>query len=591
MAFQSALDSAQQIISGDKKIIFNAGYEAANAYAEPNSSIAPKIQLLFSPYGLPFIPIEILGTNINKIINNFKWTKDRNNPGGILQFTLSPDRKLIDDIVKVLNTISNNLYSMIWGELGVDLEDLFKPMTLCQLWIDGYHVMTGTVRSCVRNVSVSNTEKEVNYDILIEELGNIYNMSTISLDTILQDGMQTQISDSISKALSVTSKMKGVPISVGVQAYLTAFTTTTLAEKITMSDGFPLALRLQAQPNPIGGLANSSLNSFMTVDANLFKLNSVGTLQSMWSFLKGFIPNPWMEFFCESGGRTIVTDGLGVPSVLFPGICYPVARTTPYSNPMLGTVNPKYLALTSLFDLNVLNMIVGGDFVIITDDIIMNKSLGHDSVNQATVFSTKYTNKGMSDSGDLRSKGIKSVGPLNPFASGGIPSFGIREMIQNIDCTSLIGLGSGVSYVDRILKNLQGSPGSVMTKSHFSNLLANWFRNQSRFREGTVTIKGMPYARAGMYCLYLPSLSGKKVENLRDIGIYYIDQLSHDYNVENEDLGFTTTLNLIRGVPLPTSVAQTALLLFDYEIIPPMSGVADNEYTILKDLRNAASKV
>ncbi len=35
-----------QVKSGKKKIVFNAGYEASVAYAEPNSTISPEISLL-----------------------------------------------------------------------------------------------------------------------------------------------------------------------------------------------------------------------------------------------------------------------------------------------------------------------------------------------------------------------------------------------------------------------------------------------------------------------------------------------------------------------------------------------------------------
>jgi hypothetical protein len=581
--------AAGQVISGDKKIVFNAGYEANLEYAEPKSTISPKIQLLFSPFGLPFVPIEIIGTNVNKILSNLQWTKDRTNPGGILQFTITPDSRIIQDIVDIINKFSFNLYSKIWGELGVDLEDLFKPMTLCQLWIDGYHIMTGYVRSCSRSASVSNEEKEINYNIIVEELGNLYNLSTTSLDLILLDGLQKQIADSMKKALSLSSSLIGVTVSEGIKAILNAFLATTLTENMSMSDGFPLAYRLLATPNPYGGLANFPLATYLTLDTSMYELSSAGGSQSVWSFIQSFIPNPWMELFTESGGRTMVTDGLGVPSVLFPGFNYAVTRTTPYSNPLLGTVNPAYLSTTLLFDLTAIQMLIGGDFIIITDDMIQEKTLGFDSVNQSTVFRTSYANKSGVSPVNTRDRGIKSVGPLNPFASGGIPTFGNREMFQTIDCTSLIGLGTSGSYVERIATNIAGIPGLELTKNHFSNLLSTWFRNQSRFREGPVTIKGMPYARPGMYCLYLPTLSGKKVENIRDIGIYYIDSLDHSYGLENEDLSFTTTLNLIRGVPLPTTLAQTALLLFDFEILPPESGLADGEYTILKTLRKASS--
>jgi len=566
-------------ITGNKRIIFNAGLESSIEYSNPTTVISPKVQLLFSPFGIPFVPIEIIGTNTNKILTNLTWTKDRTNPGGILQVTIVPDAKVIEAIVAIFNKLSFNLYSKIWGELGVDLEDLFKPMTLCQLWIDGYHIMTGYVRSCLRSASVANEEKQVGYNVIIEELGNIYNMSPLSYDLIRLDTQQTQISDAISAAVLNTATIKGVTIAQGLKAILNSFTTTSLSNKFTMSDGFPLSYRLQAQENPLGGISKSSLASFMTADTNLFELNSNNGTGSIWGFMQGFIPSPWMEFFTESGGRTMVTDGMQGPSVLFPGMNYIVARTTPYSNPLLGYVNPAYYAQTLLFDLTAIQMVLGGDFVIITDDMISEKTLGFDSINQSTVFRTKYTSKGMTAGiADATDRGIKSTGPVNPFASGGIKTFGIREMVELMDVTNLTSAGLTKSQIERILKNKMGIPGEALSKNQLSNLLAVWFRNQSRFREGPVTIKGMPWARAGMYCLYLPAISGKRVENLRDIGIYYIDSLNHNYAIENEDMGFTTTLNLIRGVPMPTSVAQTALLLFDFEILPPLSGLADGEY-------------
>jgi hypothetical protein len=579
-----------QVISGSRHVIFNAGVEASMEYGNPRSHVVPKIQILFSPFGLPFVPIEIIGTDINKIITGFSWTKDRNNPGGMLQVIITPDKKVIQEMVNLLNKFSGNLYSKIWNELGVDLEDLFKPMTLCQVWINGYHLMTGTVRSCMRASTVANESREISYQLVVEELGNIYNQGTTSQDLILLDGMQRQIVDSMQKALSLSATLIGTTIQVGIQAILNAFIASNLTEYMTLSDGFPLAMRLVAWPNPYGGIANLGIASYMTLSSDMYEMNSSGSSQSLWSFLQSFVPNPWMELFTESGGRTIVTDGFSVPSALLPGLNYVVARTTPYTNPMLGIVNPVHFAQTLLYDLTMFHMLIGGDFIIITDDMIENKMLGFDSSNQATVFRTVYSSKSAGGGiADITDRGIKSVGPLNPFASGGIGTFGRREMIQSIDCTNQIGLGVAVSYAERIQKNMMGIPGQVLSKNQLSNLLCTWFRNQSRFREGSVTVKNIPYARPGMYCLYLPALSGKKVENLRDIGVYYIDSLTHDYKLENESLSFTTTLNLIRGVPLPISVAQTALLLFDFEVLPPESGLADGEYTALKNLRKGLS--
>jgi hypothetical protein len=571
-----------------RKLIFNAGVESGLNYAEPITNVSHKIKLLFSPFGLPFIPLEIVGTDIGKVITSLSWTKDRNNPGGICGIQITPDSVTMSSLIDILNKISGNLYSKIWGKLGVEFEDLFKPMTLCQLWIDGYHIMTGTVRSCSRNSSVSNSDHPVSYTIAIDELGNLYNRNTLSLDTVLLDGMKTSILDSITKALESVANIRFIPLQTAINIYCKAWQASVLAEQgFSGSDGIPLSFRLLSTSNPIGGIANVAYAQGTTASVDMFKLSGG---QSFWDFMKNIVPNPWMEFFTESGGRTIVTDPAGPPSILFPGFNYVVSRSTPYSNQMLGIVHPLNYIGIAPFDLTIIQMLFGGDFIIITDDMIQEKELGVDCSNQATIFRTKYTNGSSVISASREDKPIMSAGPLNPFASGGMGTFGATEMNQVINCLQLFEAGTTIETVANTAKDKISAIG-ILSKPALSNQLAVWFRNQSRFREGQVTTQMIPYARAGMYCLYLPSLSGKKPENLRDIGVYYIDSLSHNYSLTNEDISATTTLNLIRGVPLPTDMATAALLLFDFEVLPPMSGLTDGEFAILRALRAASTAV
>jgi hypothetical protein len=574
---------SKETITYKKKLIFNAGVESVKAYIDAETNYSPQIQLLFSPFGLPFVPLEILGTNINQIIRSLEWTKDRNNPGGICTVTFVPDAEMIKRIVKTIDKFSGNMYSRIWGGLGVEVEDLLKPMTTCQLWIDGYHIFTGYVRGCSRSASVGQKEKDVSYTVTIEELGNIYNQNTLSLDYIIKDAMATNLIDSIYESMDLVSNLKYIPLSMGLKALVNAFKLTFFSQGVSLSDGLPMALRLRAESNPLGGISNLGITSALTTDIALFQMHSSGGgQQSFWDFMKNLVPSPWTEFYTESGGRTMATDQFGTPSLLFPGANYIVARTTPYSNPLIGIPSPATYAQTLPFELTALQMIIYGDFVIITDKMIQNKSLGFDSVDQKTIFHTYYSQTGM----NAAAKGIKSVGPLNPFSSGGIKTFGPREMFETIDCTNFKSAGTVESYSEKIAKKITGLPGSI-TENALSNLLCVWFRNQSRFREGSVTVKGMPWARAGMYCLYLPEWDSGRVENIRDIGMYYIDTVTHSYDLSNTDVNFTTTLSLIRGTPMPMSIAQTALLLFDWELLPPESGLFDGEYAIKKAIRDA----
>ena len=107
------------IVQHKKKIVFNAGGEAMVEYVEPKSNFVPEIQLLFSPFGWPFIPIEIIGSNTNKIISSLSWTKDRNNPGGVLALEFVPDAATVKEIVDIINLVSFNLYSNTSLKLSV----------------------------------------------------------------------------------------------------------------------------------------------------------------------------------------------------------------------------------------------------------------------------------------------------------------------------------------------------------------------------------------------------------------------------------------------------------------------------------------
>jgi hypothetical protein len=341
-------------------------------------------------------------------------------------------------------------------------------------------------------------------------------------------------------------------------------------------------MRLLATSNPMGGIANLAFAQSMFVNTQLFTLNG----QSFWDFLKNFIPSPWMEFYTESGGRTIVTDTFSPPALLFPGMNYVVSRSVPYSNPLLGVANPVHIPETILYELNALSLLIGGDFVIITDEDITNKTLGFDCSNQATVFRATYGAGATNLCIYGQDKPIQSVGPLNPFASGGMGTFGKIEMTQAINCTQLFDAGTPEDTIFKTIVNTVSVPG-IMSKPALSNLLAVWFRNQSRFREGTITTRMIPYARAGMYLLYLPTMSGKKPENLRDIGIYYIDSIDDHYSISDKEVDATTTFHVIRGLPLPATIAQTALLLFDFEILPPVSGIFDGEFQTLFAVRKA----
>jgi hypothetical protein len=146
-----------------------------------------------------------------------------------------------------------------------------------------------------------------------------------------------------------------------------------------------------------------TLTTNLVTDSSLFQAGS----SAFWDFLKTLIPEPFMELFTESGGRTICTGKLLTPDVsagafttsavdtvtgvvggtpvplpipglnvtpLLPGFNYLVCRTSPYDNPLIG-ISPWHPVLAP-FTMGVFDLITAGDFIIITDDDLVSKDLG-----------------------------------------------------------------------------------------------------------------------------------------------------------------------------------------------------------------------
>jgi hypothetical protein len=213
--------------------------------------------------------------------------------------------------------------------------------------------------------------------------------------------------------------------------------------------------------------------------------------------------------------------------------------------------------ITSVFDL-----LLGGDFVIATDDDIISKDLGVSDLQQYTLFDVNMSgHSSAGSSATSQNRPSISGGPFFPIYPGGIRSYGNRYLSHNIDSTSLGSLSIVGQTIERWYKRLM--PGNIPA---LSTLLNEWFRNQAKFNEGTVVTRGMPYARPGMLFLYLSPQSGSKPDDPRDLGMYYIDNLSYTYTHGKTD---ETSYSLIRGTPLPTSLGDYLELLLDWELLPP----------------------
>lgn len=573
----------------NEKIIFNAGIETTQEYFSNQKVRAKKHDVVskISPFIPQAIPLEIFSRDLGGIILNYNWMKTRSNPYGKWTLTMSAD-----DEFALINYPPVQALQSLWSAMGKSLRDLIRPMSYSQLWIDGYHIMSGCVRSFTRSRDASG---RTTYSAQFDELGFIYTQEVLDFQTIQQGVDQHFVSD-MTKIIEAAERLVDVPLPQAIQNMVQAFLGSTMSygtgsfplSYFRMSDGIPLSARMIALPPPIGGLSYSSIFSKYVAGTQMFSTGG----SSFWDMLRSMAPDPYMELFTESGGRTICTGrliggsqpgqipetqsviptgnlqfsipGLNV-STLIPGMNYLICRTSPYSNPLLGTT--AWDSNWSPYLLSSIDLMAAGDFVIVTDEDVTSKDLGHSDAQQYTLFFANL-GSGAGNAGNERRRPSVAHGPLGKygFMDGGIKTYGARSMKTNVSATSL---------------DASGLTGKVLEKTQYNteipalaSLLNYWFRNASKFNEGTITTTRKSYARPGMLLLYLPSLHSR-VDDPRDLGIYYIDTVEGSGEIGKAG---TTTFKVIRGIPIPTDVSGLLHYLVNWEMTQVGKGTFDGEF-------------
>lgn len=573
---------------GDK-IIFNAGFESVMDYTDPGGTVkrmAPHWKLKISPFIPPFIPVEIVSQSLGGIISSGQISKSRSQPHALANIVM-----VADDDAGLSNLPTIEFMQNLWQAMGKSLRDVVRPMAYCQITVDGYNYFNGLVRKITRSVKVGKSKVTKTYSIHIDELGAVYQYEVLELYQVLQlrDHM---VLDSPDKLLAAAQKIIALPLPAALMALLQAFIGSSLAYGTNsfpkpyfgLSDGLPLALRLVALPPPLGAISFSTFAAQFTADASIFMHGGGGTF---WDYIKQLAPEPYLEMWAESGGHTrcvgrnivgsfdpaglagaaksaLTPTAVAFPvrgvniSVMLPGFNYIVCRSTPYDNPLIGMTlwSAMYLPVS----LSIIDLLAAGDFVIITDEDLVDKELGQSDLQQKTMF---YCDSGASatsgNSSTIKKTPSVAQGPYGMFGllPGGIRTYGARSMHARIAVTSMKWGGIAFEPMERI-KDAVAVPA-------MATVLNYWFRNASKFVEGTVTVRNKPWARIGFLCLYLPSLRGTKHDDPRDYGVYYIDNVTESYT---RGRGSTTTLGLIRGTPIPMSVQTLLYFLMDWEFLP-----------------------
>lgn len=599
-----------------RKTIYNAGIESTTDYVTRSNvrERAPKIKLTINPFLPPLIPIDFFGTDLGDLIVSAQWYKNRNEPGGHFTITFVPDDESVRQFV------NQGPLKPLTDLLGASLRDVFKPMTLARLEIDGYHIMTGYLKSFRKT---TNPNGQMRYTAVFDELGQLYTWK-ITERRYLQNGDDDADSWlSSNEAAAAFNPSKMLPLGLAIKKQVDFFIKSTLNYGLsgyptpwfTLSDGLPLAARLLAQFASLGGI---SLNTWMTrLPLNLDYFTSGG---SFWDYLTALCPSPWMECFTESGGRTICT---GSPLLLFqsnpdareadlssvakdpykvsqdavqkslsglenkltnasvnvsplvPGFSHLIVRSAPYANPMTG-LNPYAGSILTATELGVFDLMMAGDFVIGSDLEVVSKDLGTSIDQQYTYFDVPWSVQAGSF-GTMVNRPAVAQGPNFRLFPGGVRTYGDRVMSQDVSPTNqdLLGLGSQV-LGDSWLRTLLGPVTSKAPNvSAFTVALALYYRNAAKYMEGSFVLEGKAYAKPGMLYIHAAPFKDGSVTDSRELGMYYIDAVNGNYDLEQKD--FTTTLSVIRGTPFGFDMATIGRLLMEWETYTPTYNTSDGE--------------
>lgn len=595
------LSAIKQLEREPRKFIYNAGVESVLEYNQPEKVLRKRVnpKLIISPF-IPNIEgglMEIVGENLGGLLRTWSFEKNRSNPGGLLNITISADERAIERFLK-----SHGLYQFfgsLWNTFGSSIRDIFQIRAMVQFWLDDFHVCTGFITSVVK----STDERSRTYTISIDELGNIYNEAITSPD-LLFDLRQLHVIDSASKPLELAGPIPMLPLSLALQKLFLGFQASTLLygtkgwplPYLIGSDKVPMAFRLITMPAPLGGVSNNSIISQIVSDYSYISQNS-GT--PFWSYMKSICPEGFMELFCETGGRTIcvsrfpfggvssaagnLSGGLGLSvaqsilgsplaalnvTPMLPGFCYTIARTVPYDNPLLGPNWAWVLTYTNL--LGPLDLLTSGDFVIISDRDIKSKNIGSTGADQYTVFNVDLSAK----EGSGESSAFKPAvagGPIFPIFPGGIRTFGSRTYKENMNITSLKFAGIFGEVLDRTFMGL-GLPGLQYPRVVLTDCLQHWHRNKMHFKEGTFTTRPIPYARPGMCLIYWPDLATGRIDDPREMGLYYIDSVKTEGEIGK---GGSTTMSVIRGCPFPINFNNIMDFLFQWDLGLDLPSIVD----------------
>lgn len=563
-----------------KKLIYVAGVEAVKEYNEGKRVRVAhsKVKLTVSPFLPPFVPVEILGADVSGLITEVSWNKSRSEPGGSFSVTMMNDKQKIKKI-----GLGYPL-SSIWDKFGASLLDIFKPMSTAKLDIGGYHIMTGFVES-VKKFSDGSGSEYVTVEY--SELGQLYNKSINDLyRNFSVNPKDSVVLSDPHKFLSNTKLTFGNrDLFASIQILLQAFLASTLNFGVSgaypylkLSDGQVLPFRYITAPAPLGCI---STYSFLQNTPSDFSLTPQDFGQSFWDWIKRIVQDPFMECFTESGGRTVNTGRItNVGTVVknlyssiqnftlpkfnitptLPGLSYLVVRSTPYDNPYTGYHRNQYLNYNA--SNGVLDLILSGDFIMVSDYDVISKELGQSQEDQHTAFMVEIARGKNLSTPSGTGKPKWSRGPILPIMPGGQRTFGNRFYKATFDITSANPRGFARQVLDKQTKKYLNPVNPIFNIEVASSYLQVWKRNASKFREGSITTRMIPYARPGMMFLYVDPKNGKS-DDQRENGMYYIDSMAGNWSYGGEA---TTQFSLIRGTPLPFDATSLSLLLLDWEL-------------------------
>jgi hypothetical protein len=391
-------------------------------------------------------------------------------------------------------------------------KELFRPMTLIDIYIDGKEVMLGVVDSVRKNVIISETKPQKTVKVTGRDLGSILIDHKIWYDRN-PDNSAARGNFILAKPYATFPEEISENIQDLLKTVYENWMKKVVEKDTTLPDGSQIRKFTWSNSKTLSDLmeVDAGVSQDMYCDEYNLSFKAHNFEGAIWDFMKQFVGVPLNEIFVDTGGRELSLSSSQQREKLSEGKCHLICRPTPYDDEKVLDLDKTYSKLK-------ISEIAGHT---IDDRFIVSKDLGYSRVKMYTIYMC-YPMAGIIDV----DAGKYFIPPT--YDPDAIPKYAHNPLEVVIN-----GWDSGK----------ESDFTSMATK--LQEKLYQWYRNRDEHLYGSIVIKGRSDIRVGQRLDYRRDPDGNIDDNTEE-GYYYITAVNQDW-IYGEP--YKTTLTVDRGIP------------------------------------------